>query len=87
MPQKERFKSVEEYYSTLFHELTHSTGHAKRLNRKGGSRFGSATYSREELVAEIGAAMLCGVAHIDNATLDNSAAYIDSWRRALKADQ
>lgn len=86
MPRKERFKSVEEYYSTLFHELTHSTGHAKRLNRKGGSRFGSAAYSREELVAEIGAAMLCGVAHIDNATLDNSAAYIDSWRRALKAD-
>ena len=89
MPQKERFASIEDYYSTLFHELTHSTGHAKRLNRKGAaeaSRFGSAAYSREELVAEMGAAMLCGVAHIENATLDNSAAYIDSWKRALKAD-
>ena len=88
MPERESFVSEEEYYSTLFHELTHSTAHETRLNRKDckGAKFGSKAYSREELVAEIGAAMLCGVAHIENVTLDNSAAYIDSWRSALAKD-
>lgn len=88
MPERESFVSEEEYYSTLFHELTHSTAHETRLNRKDCkcAKFGSKPYSREELIAEIGAAMLCGVAHIEHATLDNSAAYIDSWRYALAKD-
>jgi len=65
MPSRTAFESQAEYYSTLFHELTHSTGHAKRLAREGFDRpqlFGSESYSREELIAEMGSAMLCGVA-------------------------
>jgi antirestriction protein ArdC len=78
-----------EYYSTLFHEMVHSTGHPKRLNRPGVANFdtfGSEQYSKEELVAEMGAAMLCGMAGIDNSTIDNSVAYIGAWLRKLKDD-
>src|SRR5882672_8959160 len=67
MPARGLFCSTEEYYSTLFHELTHSTGHASRIGREGIERieaFGSDSYSREELVAEMGAAMLCGITGI-----------------------
>ena len=90
MPHRERFASVPEFYSTLFHELTHATGHESRLRRPGivePSRFGSGTYSKEELVAEMGAAFLCGHAGIENATLDNSAAYIAGWLKRLKDDK
>lgn len=87
------FDGSQEYYSTLFHELTHSTGHKSRVNRKGfdgtdgeWSSFGSAPYAREELVAEMGAAFLCGHAGIENKTIDNSAAYIKSWLGRLKND-
>jgi antirestriction protein ArdC len=93
MPQPEQFKSPEHYYSVLFHELTHSTGHECRLNRKGVSRtegkfaaFGSDKYAQEELVAEMGAAFLCGQAGIAERTVDNSAAYIASWLQRLKSD-
>jgi antirestriction protein ArdC len=89
MPSRTAFESQAEYYSTLFHELTHSTGHAKRLAREGfdaPQRFGSESYSREELIAEMGSAMLCGVAGIEQATLSNSAAYLNSWIARLKAD-
>ena len=80
----------ENYYAVAFHELTHSTGHESRLNRAGvaGSRlaaFGSADYSREELVAEMGSAFLCAEAGIES-TLDNSAAYLKGWLGALKGD-
>lgn len=91
MPLFERFESAERYYATLFHELTHSTGHEKRLGRdavKGEAHmFGSPTYAQEELVAEMGAAMLCGVTGIENATIDQSASYIAGWLKALKNDQ
>ncbi|MCB0327786.1 MAG: DUF1738 domain-containing protein [Bdellovibrionales bacterium] len=86
MPNKERFESSEEFYSTLFHELTHSTGHEQRLNRKGISEthyFGDSVYSQEELVAEMGAAYLSGLAGIEEITLDNSASYINGWLRKL----
>ena len=87
-PPIKDFKIAEEYYSTLFHEMVHSTGHKNRLARPGvtteGVAFGDEVYSKEELVAEMGAAMLCGVAGIDNSTIENSASYIDSWLRALK---
>lgn len=89
MPARERFASEPEYYSTLFHELIHATGHKRRLGRPGilnVAAFGSATYSREELIAEMGAAYLCGVAGIDNRTIDNSAAYVAGWIKALKGD-
>jgi antirestriction protein ArdC len=84
------FKVSEEYYCTLFHEMIHSTGYTSRLARTGiktkGVAFGDEAYSKEELVAEMGAAMLCGVAGIDNSTIDNSASYIDSWLRVLKKE-
>src|SRR6266478_2934990 len=89
MPSRAAFDSQAEYYSTLFHELTHSTGHSKRLAREGIEKiqpFGSADYSKEELVAEMGSAMLCGVAGIEQATISNSAAYLRSWINRLKAD-
>jgi antirestriction protein ArdC len=90
MPMQEQFKSPESYYSTLFHELAHSTGHEKRLARKGiteANMFGSHGYSKEELVAEFASSFLCGVAGIENdATVNNSAAYIKSWVKALKND-
>ncbi|HTQ61131.1 MAG TPA: zincin-like metallopeptidase domain-containing protein [Candidatus Solibacter sp.] len=89
MPSRTAFVSQEEYYSTLFHELTHATGHAKRLEREGfdtPQQFGSESYSKEELIAEMGSAMLCGVAGIEQQTLANSAAYLKSWIARLKAD-
>jgi len=86
MPKRDTFDGSPEYYSTLFHELGHATGHKSRLNRKLESRFGSSDYAREELIAEMTAAFLCGVAGIECKTIDNSAAYIDNWLRALKND-
>ena len=89
MPKMEHFKSSDEYFSTLFHEAIHSTGHESRLNRQNSSDmrvFGDSDYSKEELVAEMGAAFLCAQAGID-ATLDNSAAYVKSWMKALQDDK
>jgi len=89
MPSKSLFNSSEEYYSTLFHELTHSTGHASRVGREGIediAAFGSESYSREELIAEMGAAMLCGVTGISPATIPNSAAYLQGWIDRLRGD-
>ena len=89
MPGKTLFNSSEEFYSTLFHELAHSTGHASRIGRDGIEHlgaFGSDAYSREELIAEMGAAMLCGVTGISPATLQNSAAYLKAWIERLRSD-
>lgn len=89
LPEKNDFPILGEYYSTNFHEQIHSTGHKKRLNRSGieaYAAFGDENYSKEELIAEIGAAMLCTVAGIDNSTIQNSASYIGSWLRKLKDD-
>jgi len=90
LPQQHTFNTIEEYYSTTFHELSHATGHSNRLARKSilePSYFGSHEYSKEELVAEIGAAFLCGHSGIENITLVNSAAYIQGWLKALKNDR
>ena len=89
MPKRNTFTSSESFYSVLFHELSHSTGHEDRLNRKtltDGTPFGSPTYSREELVAEMGAAFLCAMAGIEDPTIQNSASYIHNWLRFLKSD-
>lgn len=89
MPARALFNSSEEYYSTLFHELTHSTGHASRIGREGIEQlntFASESYSQEELIAEMGAAMLCGVTGIAPSTLQNSAAYLKTWIARLKSD-
>ncbi len=89
IPDKSTFHSSEGFYSTLFHELTHSTAHPTRVGRPEvmeSQNFGSANYSREELIAEMGAAMLCGVAGISPATIENSASYLRSWISALRGD-
>lgn len=89
LPVRSSFELPEEYYSTCFHELSHATGHESRVGRKGvteTSYFGSHEYSKEELVAEMGAAFLCGHANIEN-TLENSAAYLAGWLKALKNDK
>lgn len=90
MPSPRTFFKDEEFYSTIFHELVHSTGHRKRLNRHerfSNLNFASKDYSQEELVAEMGAAYLCGICGIENATIDNSAAYIQGWLTKLKSDK
>jgi len=90
LPVRERFERAEGYYATLFHELVHATGHESRLNRltlteKAG--FGSNPYCKEELIAEIGAAFLCGQAEIAERTIDNSAAYLNGWLEQLRSDK
>ena len=89
MPARGLFHSSEEFYATEFHELGHSTGHPKRLHRENfdnPASFGSESYSKEELIAEMTAAMLCGVAGIEQKTLENSAAYLKTWIARLKSD-
>lgn len=89
LPLLAQFKDTAEYYSTAFHELTHSTGHVSRLNRlEKTAFFGSEAYSKEELIAEIGAATL--VNHVGLETADsfhNNAAYIQNWLKALRDDK
>jgi len=87
MPAWSRFVDAPHYYSTLFHELVHSTGHKSRLNRTFGERFGDERYSKEELVAEMGAAFLCAIAGIANQHTDrNTTAYIQNWIEKLEED-
>jgi len=90
MPIKETFNSETEYYSVLFHEMTHSTGHETRLNREGITiphKYGDESYSKEELIAEMGNAFLCAHAGISPATIDNRASYINMWLKELKNDK
>lgn len=90
VPLKEQYQNVNEYYSTTFHELTHSTGHKTRLDRLDNgavAAFGSETYSKEELVAEIGSATILNTLNIETPqTFKNSAAYIQNWLQVLKND-
>ncbi len=90
IPSLSRFMSAEEYFSTLYHELVHSTGSGCRLARPGvteGTRFASHAYSLEELVAECGAAFLCGMSGIAPQTIENTAAYIAHWLARLHDDR
>lgn len=91
VPMLGQFDTSGEYYSTVFHELVHSTGHKSRLDRegvRGVASFGSETYSKEELIAELGAAMLCNIGQIETPdTFKNSTAYLQSWLQALKNDK
>ena len=87
MPKRESFESTESYYSVLFHELVHSTGHQKRLGRFESPDqflFASTSYSKEELVAEMGASFLCGETGISS-DLSNAASYIQSWLSVLRS--
>ena len=89
LPIRRQFVSTAEYYSTVFHELTHSTGHPSRLNRLARpSFFGTEDYSKEELVAEIGAATLVNHVGLETgSSIRNSAAYIQNWLKVLKDDK
>jgi len=91
VPMRSQFKAESEFYSTLFHELGHSTGHSSRLNRFTGAAknaaFGSEEYGKEELVAEsTSAAILNALGMEEGNTFRNSAAYIKSWSSAIKND-
>lgn len=88
MPELGRFKNSESYYSVFFHEMSHSTGHKKRLNRDTLTQpnfFGGHEYSKEELVAELGAAYLSNICGINTEkTEKNTAAYLKSWLGVLR---
>jgi antirestriction protein ArdC len=86
MPEQKQFDSDEAYYTTLFHELVHSTGSEKRLKRLEPALFGSDPYAREELVAEVGASFLSGIAGFESAGGDQSAAYLAGWLERIKND-
>jgi antirestriction protein ArdC len=89
MPPMQKFESAEAYYATLFHELAHSTGHPSRVGREGienVNSFASDSYSKEELVAEMSSAFLCGVSGISPAVIGQSAAYLQSWISRLRGD-
>lgn len=88
VPALGRFQLAEDYYRTLFHELAHATGHASRLNRETMTRhglFGDEVYSREELVAEMGAAFVGMEAGIVTDSHEQSAAYLQNWLIQLKS--
>ena len=89
MAERTSFESPEHYYTTWFHEATHSTGHEGRLAQPdmlSYCKFGDPSYSREELVAEMGAAFLSGLTGIGVVTLPSSASYLDSWVQVLHGD-
>lgn len=86
VPEKGQFDDVRNFYSTLFHEMVHSTMKKNRCDRKDSKgAFGSEKYSKEELVAEIGAVFLCDYVGIEG-VFDNSAAYLQGWLKALEND-
>lgn len=89
LPMRKQFADTAEYYSAAFHELTHSTGHRSRLNRLTETvRFGSATYSREELCAELGASFILNRLGLETTgSFRNNAAYIDHWLTVLQEDK
>ena len=89
VPEISQFNGVSEFYSTLFHEAVHSTGHSTRLNRLSDVvRFGSESHSKEEMTAELGSSFLVNVAGLETKnSFCNSAAYIRGWLQALKDDK
>ena len=89
LPLLAQFHETSEYYSTAFHELIHSTGLSKRLNRLDRTAFfGSEAYSKEELIAEIGASALVNLAGLETAaSFRNNAAYVQNWLQVLKSDK
>lgn len=83
VPEKSQFPIPENFYGTLLHEMTHSTGSADRLNRLKASAFGDKDYAREELVAELGSALVCQQNGIQKGLKDDSAAYLKAWLDSL----
>lgn len=86
VPSLAQHHTVEEYYSTKFHEMGHSTGHKSRLNRKFGTERGNHAYGCEELVAEMTSAYLCAESGISMSVIDNQAAYLAGWIKTIKED-
>lgn len=86
LPPLEAFTDAEAYSSTKAHELTHWTGHASRLDRAFGKRFGDTAYAREELVAELGAAFLCADLGVTPEPRADHADYLGQWLGILKED-
>lgn len=86
MPHGADFTTPEHYYQTLFHEMIHSSGHSSRMDRLDLDTFGSENYAKEELVAEIGAAMLYATAGLDRDLMEHSAAYLKAWADRLEDD-
>lgn len=90
MPDRKTFESEHSFFATIYHEIVQSTGHESRLNRPTlteSAGFGSDPYCKEELIAEMGAAFLCGHSGVLDRTLENSAAYIQGWLDCLKNDK
>jgi antirestriction protein ArdC len=86
MPSFDSFTNATGYYSTVLHELAHSTGHSSRLNRPLGNKFGSPEYAFEELIAEIASCMVCQDLAVDY-QLENHASYLKSWISRLHEDK
>lgn len=86
LPDRERFRSPENFYAVALHELTHWTGHKSRLARDLKNRFGTEAYAMEELVAELGAAFLSAETGVKG-KLEHHASYVESWLRVLKGDK
>lgn len=89
IPRVGQFRSTDAFYATLFHELGHATGHPSRLNRPGITgtvRFGSESYGREELVAELASAFCCAHSGLDNSLEEQSAAYCAGWLKSVRGD-
>ena len=87
LPQPQAFHSIEAYFSTRCHELSHASGHAKRLNRQFGKRFGDQAYAFEEVVASLAQAILCAEYGLPNELHDSHASYIDHWVRIMRGDK
>ena len=91
VPMPEQYSNIAEYYSTTFHELVHSTskeGRCNRRNENGSNWFGGEDYSREELVAEIGSAMLCSYTKTESpSSFKNSVGYLQGWVKSFKEDK
>lgn len=87
LPMIEQFEETAEYYSTAFHESVHSTGASSRLARKLDNSFGDEEYSKEELVAEIGASALVSICELEtHNSFKNNVAYIQGWRDTIAKD-
>lgn len=86
VPLKAQFNSGESFYATLLHEMTHSTGVEERLDRKFGDNFGDETYGREELVAELTAALMCRELGLSSSIREESAAYLKGWIEIIKKE-
>lgn len=86
VPSKEQYKSEEDFYANLLHEMCHSTGSEKYLQRLKPTSFGSKDYATEELISELTAALVASVYGVPKHIKSDSAAYIRSWKESLSSD-